>query len=107
MGENKRLRELVRRLDGDKLIMKIEACETIAVSSITADSRQVNEGTLFICKGFGFKKDYLLSAVEKGAVCCLSEEFYEDVDIPCIQVRDVRKASSLEHGGFMMSRRHR
>ena len=95
MGENKRLRELVRRLDGDKLIMKIEACETIAVSSITADSRQVNEGTLFICKGFGFKKDYLLSAVEKGAVCCLSEEFYEDVDIPCIQVRDVRKASSL------------
>jgi len=95
MFESKKLDALIRYLNMDQLILKIDSCETVAVSGITADSRQVTPGTLFICKGFGFKKDYLMSAVEKGAVCYLSEIVYEDVDIPCLLVSDVRKASSL------------
>ena len=65
------------------------------IKYITADSRQVKPGTLFVCKGLGFKPEYLMSAIEKGAVAYLSETVYEDVDLPCIQVKNVRKASSL------------
>lgn len=65
------------------------------IKYITADSRRVKPGTLFVCKGMGFKKEYLVSAAEKGAVAYLSEVVYEEVDLPCIQVEDVRKASSL------------
>lgn len=65
------------------------------INDITADSRQVKPGALFVCKGLAFKKDYLVTAAEKGAVAYLSEVVYDDVDLPCIQVEDVRKASSL------------
>ncbi len=64
------------------------------ISHITADSRDVVEGTLFVCKGYGFKTEYLYSAAEKGAVMYLSEAEY-DIDLPCIIVNDVRKASSV------------
>ncbi len=65
------------------------------IEGITADSRQVKPGMLFVCKGLTFKKEYLVSAAEKGAVAYLSEVVYDDVELPCIQVKDVRKASSL------------
>ncbi len=70
------------------------------IKYITADSRQVKPGTLFVCKGLAFKKNYLISAAEKGAVAYMSEMVYDDVDLPCIQVEDVRKASSLAAQAF-------
>ncbi|MBQ9887501.1 MAG: UDP-N-acetylmuramyl-tripeptide synthetase [Lachnospiraceae bacterium] len=68
--------------------------DDLQISYITADSRQVKENTLFVCKGYEFKKEYLVSAVEKGACVYMSEKEYE-VDIPCIIVNNVRKASSV------------
>ncbi|MBQ8812872.1 MAG: UDP-N-acetylmuramoyl-L-alanyl-D-glutamate--2,6-diaminopimelate ligase [Lachnospiraceae bacterium] len=95
MNQDKRLSELADRLSQAALYLGMSGCEDLTVSHITADSRQVKPGTLFICKGFGFKKEYLLSAKDKGAVSYISETAYEDVELPCIQVSDVRKASSL------------
>lgn len=61
------------------------------VAFATCDSREVVPGTLFVCKGAAFKRDYLLNAIESGAVCYVSETNY-DADIPCLLVTDIRKA---------------
>ena len=95
MDQDKRLDGLIDRLVRAGLSAKADRNGELQIGGITADSRQVKEKTLFICKGYGFKKEYLLSAQEKGACCYISEMTYEDVKIPCIQVSDVRKASSL------------
>ena len=95
MIQDKRLSELTEVLTQAGLCVKSENDEALSVSGITADSRQVIRGTLFLCKGFGFKKEYLLSAKAAGAVGYISEAAYEEVGLPFILVSDVRKASSL------------
>lgn len=60
-------------------------------TALVSDSRAVTPGSLFFCKGARFKKEYLLSAMEKGAAAYVSETDY-GVDIPCILVPDIRKA---------------
>lgn len=62
----------------------------INVTGAACDSRLVEPGNLFICKGANFKKDFLISAIEKGAVAYLSEVDYE-VSIPLIKSVDIRK----------------
>lgn len=61
------------------------------IAFATCDSREVVPGTLFVCKGAAFKRDYLMSAIEAGAVCYVSETDYE-APIPCLLVTDIRKA---------------
>ena len=68
---------------------------TREVALVSCDSREVVPGTLFICKGAHFKLDYLRAAQEKGAFAYLAEEPYPQVDLPCIQVGDVRLAMAL------------
>jgi len=55
------------------------------------DSRNVEPGFVFFCKGNHFKKEYLDSAVEKGAIAYYSEEDYGDL-LPKFIVPDVKKA---------------
>ena len=43
---------------------------------LTFDSREVTEGTLFVCKGVHFDVRFLLEAVQKGACCAVSETDY-------------------------------
>ena len=107
MGQDKKLSQLIDKLNqgqpqsaecgikDERLLTAAAGCEGLTVSGVTADSRQVEPGTLFICKGFGFKKEYLLSAKNAGASCYISEQVYEGIELPYIQVSDVRKASSL------------
>ena len=52
-------------------------------------------GDLFICKGYGFKPEYLLKAREAGAVCYMAEEQQADCPSSSLIVSDVRKAQSL------------
>lgn len=70
--------------------------ETSPVAYISYDSRDIQGDTLFVCKGSHFTADFLKSAVEKGAVCYVSETKYELVegteDISYIIVNDIRKA---------------
>lgn len=63
------------------------------ITYLTYDSRAVTPGTLFICKGAAFKRSYLEDAVRLGAAAYVSETEYElDQPIPCILVKDIRKA---------------
>ena len=65
---------------------------TREVALVSCDSRQVVPGTLFICKGAHFKVEFLQSAKEQGAFVYLAEKKYDQVDLPCILVSDVRLA---------------
>ena len=68
------------------------------VEHISYNSMDVKEGTLFICKGMNFKEEYLEDAIEKGAVCYMSEKKIR-ADFPYILVSDMRRAMS-DTGAF-------
>jgi len=70
----------------------ISGKENLTIEYLTYDSKNVIQNTLFVCKGVSFKEAYLKESVENGAVCYVSETVYESVDIPYIQVSDIRKA---------------
>lgn len=75
---------------------KTEAVGGTAVELLTYNSKEVKENTLFICKGAAFKVSYLREAVERGAVCYVSEKEFElEKAVPCILVKDIRKAMSV------------
>lgn len=60
---------------------------------LTYNSKEVTADTMFICKGAAFKPLYLREAVERGAVCYISEKAYPlDAEIPYILVKDIRTA---------------
>jgi UDP-N-acetylmuramoyl-L-alanyl-D-glutamate--2,6-diaminopimelate ligase len=60
------------------------------VTCISCNSKDVNQGTLFVCKGAHFKEQYLCDAMSLGCICYISEVKY-DIDAPCIIVSDIRK----------------
>ena len=63
------------------------------VQDISYNSKDVNPGTLFICKGIGFKEEYLMDAIARGAIGYVSEQSYESAQaIPNLLVSDIRKA---------------
>ncbi len=64
----------------------------VLVSEITYNSKEVVPGTLFVCKGANFKEEYLIEAIERGAVAYVSEVAYDSAAIPAFIVSDVRRA---------------
>ena len=64
---------------------------SLPVDLVSYDSREVVPGTLFICKGAHFKPEFLDMARDKGAIAYVSETPYPQVDLPCIQVSDMRR----------------
>lgn len=91
MKQTRNLEDLLRQYD----LLAAPAARDAAVTGICNDSRRAKDGDLFICKGYGFKPEYLAMARRQGAVCALAETDFPGVDIPCIRVTDVRKAQSL------------
>lgn len=75
-------------------LLKSRAGADVPIGRITYNSREDCAGALFVCKGFGFRKEYLEEAVKRGAVCCLSEQDY-GVGLPLLLVCDARRALSL------------
>ncbi len=73
----------------------IKADDDIKVLGLTYNSKEVTPGTLFVCKGVHFKEEYLHGAIEKGAVCYVSEKRY-GASVPdgfkYLIVSDIRKA---------------
>ena len=68
----------------------------LMVENLTYDSRRVTEGTLFICKGARFKEEFLLSSIESGAFCYVSDRRYNvDEEVPYIIVKDIRRAIAV------------
>lgn len=66
------------------------------VEHMTYVSAKAERNSMFICKGAGFKAEYLKEAVQRGAFCYVSEEFYgTDADVPYIMVQNIRKSMSI------------
>ena len=64
------------------------------VEHLTYNSKDIKNGTLFICKGNNFKAEYLEEAIKKGIIVYVSEIKYNK-DKPYIIVSDVRKALAV------------
>ncbi len=80
--------EGVWTLDADKI-------PSLAVRTVTYDSRAVTAGTLLFCKG-NFKDDYIRPADEAGLACYISEKVYFPLTHALgFIVTDVRKAMAL------------
>ena len=60
------------------------------VELVSYDSREVVPGTLFLCKGAHFKEEFLQMARDRGAIAYVSEQPYPSVNLPCLQVNDMR-----------------
>ncbi|MBQ2058387.1 MAG: UDP-N-acetylmuramoyl-L-alanyl-D-glutamate--2,6-diaminopimelate ligase, partial [Firmicutes bacterium] len=77
--ESKKLREYIKTLEDAGLLVKAafgEAGAGLADSGVnyfSYDSRDVEPGTLFLCKGAGFREEYLKAAAEAGASVCVAE----------------------------------
>ncbi len=74
-----------------------------AVQYVTYNSKECRDQTLFVCKGVHFSVEYLIEALENGAICYVSEKkydikAYEDKiqrEVPYLIVNDIRKAMPL------------
>ncbi|MFR3925516.1 MAG: Mur ligase family protein, partial [Collinsella sp.] len=80
--------------EDDLVVSKPSASCDQRIEFATDDSRQVRPGTLFVCKGRAFKREYLLSAIADGAVAYVSEVDY-DVDLPAVIVSDIRRTLAV------------
>lgn len=90
------LREIYALDDSARLVG-----EDCAVAGSAIDSRVVEAGNLFICKGALFKTEYLLSALASGAVAFMCEEAWAEElrdaapHVPHIVVSDIRPAMAI------------
>ncbi|MBP3501662.1 MAG: UDP-N-acetylmuramyl-tripeptide synthetase [Oscillospiraceae bacterium] len=91
MKDAQSLAQELRRHD----LLNDSAIPAVTFTGISNDSRQVKPGDLFICKGYGFKPEYLQMAAERGAVCYMAPQPIEGSALPCLTVTDVRRAQSL------------
>ena len=64
------------------------------IKNISYESNDIKENTLFVCKGFTFKEEYLNDAIKRKTICYMSEIDYNK-NIPKIIVTDVRKALAI------------
>lgn len=73
-----------------------EHLQDIEVTSVTNDSRKIEQGGLFVAiKGYLMDgHDYIGKASEKGAAAAVVSEFRKDVKIPQIRVENPREALS-------------
>ena len=89
------LMRYVELLEAEALVVsKPDTLYDQRIEFATDDSRQVRPGTLFVCKGRAFKREYLVSAIADGAVAYVSEVDY-DVDIPAVIVNDIRRTLAV------------
>ncbi len=75
---------------------KKSGSENPLITSIEMDSRQIKDGSLFICiEGYTVDgHDYVNQAIEKGAVAILSQKPLE-VKVPVVLVKDTKRAMAV------------
>lgn len=70
----------------------------VDVCGACCDSRAVEPGNIFICKGKNFKPEFLRSALEKGAVavvCASGMGLDIPSSVPCVVASDIRRAQAV------------
>ncbi|NLY87254.1 MAG: UDP-N-acetylmuramoyl-L-alanyl-D-glutamate--2,6-diaminopimelate ligase [Clostridiales bacterium] len=97
MSKERIVNDFIRALEEAGLILSVSCENDNRVTSITYNSKEVKEGTLFACKGVHFKEQYLDDAIQKGAVCYVSEKEYSKATDKCTEiiVKDIRQAMSI------------
>ncbi len=93
------IKDYINVLEKENQIIDIIDCEKIykeKIELLSYNSTEVEENTLFVCKGFGnnFKEEYLRDAKKYGAIAYVSEKKY-DIDLPCIIVKDAFASLSI------------
>ncbi len=81
--------------ENDLLKEFVTGKEDKQVEKISYNSKDVINGTLFICKGNNFNNRYLDEALNKGAFCYVSEKIYPEFDVEYILVNDIRKTLAV------------
>ena len=87
------LNDYIALLEGRGLLtapVPVDVNRSAQVELVSYDSREVVPGTLFLCKGAHFKEEFLQMARDRGAIAYVSETPYPEIDLPCIQVLDMR-----------------
>ncbi len=88
----KKLNEICQLLKEKNLLVKgINVDDETLVKDITYDSREIETGSLFFCKGVAFKEEYLRQSLENGACAYVAEKDY-GLDAKALIVSDIRKA---------------
>lgn len=94
-----KIKDFALALDKAGLLEEVSTCELEeVVKTISYNSKEAIEDTLFFCKGEAFKEDYLKMALNQGACgFVFGEEFTpnEEYDRPYIRVNDTRKALAV------------
>lgn len=92
-----KLRSIVADLAKHDLLRAFPAQSETVVSHLSYDSRDMADGTLFICKGAGFVPAYLQAAVGKGAVAYMSEHPVAGAPdyVTPVLVKDIRLAMAV------------
>ncbi len=90
----KKIEKYIEILKEKNQIINLEELNEMTIQNfdigyVTYNSNEVLQNTLFICKGQNFKEEYLIDAVNKGAIFYVSEKKY-NVEIPCILVKDIK-----------------
>lgn len=89
-----KLSDYLNLLKEHNLITEASVTADPEILNISYNSSEVTAGTLFICKGSHFKEEYLLSAIEKGAVCYIATEKHT-ASGDYVLVNDIRLAMGL------------
>jgi UDP-N-acetylmuramyl-tripeptide synthetase len=91
------IEEYVQLIESNDLLIYHDLPRDMAkktVATVAYNSHKVGPDTLFICKGLGFKEEYLDMAIRNGAIMYISEVNYHK-PIPCLVVNDIQKTLSL------------
>lgn len=95
----KTMNQVLELLEANQLIIEAVIDESDVnkeLASLTDNSKEVLEDTLFVCKGAHFKRTYLEDALEKGAICYITDnKEMIDTDSNSILVNDIRKTMAL------------
>ncbi len=91
------LDDYINILEAHGLMVKRHTSREITdkiVEKVAYNSKEASASTLFVCKGAGFKEEYLDMAITRGAFAYISEKDYAK-SAPCILVKDIQKSLSL------------
>ncbi|MGB5823484.1 MAG: UDP-N-acetylmuramoyl-L-alanyl-D-glutamate--2,6-diaminopimelate ligase [Proteocatella sp.] len=95
----KTINQIIELLKENQLIIESvidEKNENKEITSLTDNSKEALEGTLFVCKGAHFKKDYLEDAIKNGAICYITDNReLADKKQNSILVNDIRKTMAI------------
>lgn len=94
--DNRNLADLLNALKVEKYSDNFPEAKALLVNKLCIDSRQIEEGDLFIAVP-GFEHDghkYLAEAAEKGAIAAVVEEINPNLSLPQIKVANSRSAQA-------------